>query len=137
MMTNIYIILSVLSFCSAISVQVPDSIKFKSLSPEDFQRQFLKEDNAILLDVREFLEYRVSRLKGAVNLPSSGNIELAADTINKEKTLFFYCHSGTRSEKAARIFYDKGFRKIYSLKGGITLWKKEGMPVIRKRIRKR
>jgi len=125
--------LLVLIFCSALSAQVPDSLKYKSLLPYDFHLAYLKADKAILIDVREFFEYKKSRLRDAVNIPSSGNMDFAADTLNKESALFFYCTSGFRSKRVAVKFYDKGFRKLYSLNGGITAWKKENMPVDRKR----
>ena len=125
--------LLVLIFCSALSAQVPDSLKYKSLLPYDFHLAYLKADKAILIDVREFFEYKKSRLRDAVNIPSSGNMDFAADTLNKESALFFYCTSGFRSKRVAVKFYDKGFRKLYSLDGGITAWKKENMPIDRKR----
>jgi rhodanese-related sulfurtransferase len=125
--------LLILIFCSALSAQVPDSLKYKSLLPYDFHLAYLKADKAILIDVREFFEYKKSRLRDAVNIPLSGNMDFAADTLNKESALFFYCTSGFRSKRVAVKFYDKGFRKLYSLNGGITAWKKDDMPVDRKR----
>jgi len=129
--------LLILIFCSALSAQVPDSLKFKSLLPYDFHLAYLKADKAILIDVREFFEYKKSRLKDAINIPSSANLDFAADSLNKESALFLYCTSGFRSKRVAGKFYDKGFRKLYSLDGGITAWKKEDMPIDRKRFRKR
>jgi phage shock protein E len=116
--------------------QVPDSVKYMSLRPHDYYDKYLKTDSAVLLDVREFFEFRKSRLKDAVNIPSSGNIELAADSLDKNTSFFLYCYSGGRSSKAARIFYEKGFRKVYNLEGGITAWKKEKMPVVKGRERR-
>jgi phage shock protein E len=127
----------ILVCCSSIAGQVPDSLKFKSLPPNDFYRTFLKEENAILIDVREFFEFRKVRLKDAINIPSSGDISIAADTLHKEIALFLYCTSGFRSRKAAKFFYDKGFPRLWSLEGGIVEWKKEGMPVDRKRVKRK
>jgi rhodanese-related sulfurtransferase len=127
----------ILVCCSSIAGQVPDSLKFKSLLPKDFYLTFQKEDKAILIDVREFFEFRKVRLKDAINIPSSGNLGNAADTLNKESALFLYCTSGFRSKKAAKFFYDKGFPRLWSLEGGIVEWKKEGMPVDRKRVKRK
>ena len=129
--------LIILIFCSGLSAQVPDTLKFKSLLPYDFHLAYLRDDKAILIDVREFFEYKKSRLKDAINIPSSDNLDFAADTISKESALFLYCTSGFRSKRVAGKFYDKGFRNLYSLDGGITAWKKDNMPVERKRIKKR
>jgi len=126
-----------LTLCSINSGQVPDSLKFISLRPADFREAYQQDNKAILIDVREFFEFRKSRLYNSVNIPSSGNIDYSADTINKESSLFLYCTTGYRSKRVAREFYEKGFLKLYSLDGGIVAWKKEGMPVDKKRIKKR
>lgn len=131
------IIVFVLILSGQITGQVPDSVKFKSLRPYDFHLAYLKEEKSMLIDVREFFEFRVTRIKDAVNIPSSGNLKFAADTLNKEYALFLYCTSGYRSKKVAGFFYNKGFSKLYSLDGGIVAWRKEGMPVMKKRIRNR
>ncbi len=136
MRTLFIIILSFTAACLSLHSQEADSTKFQSVEPKAFHAKFLQENNPILIDVREYFEFRKSRIKGAVNIPSSGGYDTPADTIKKESALFFYCYSGGRSKKAALFFYNKGFRNLYSLKGGITLWKKEGLPVVRKRLRK-
>jgi rhodanese-related sulfurtransferase len=136
MITKLTLNVFFLLLCSVSIGQIPDSLKFISLGPGDFQRAYQNDDKAILIDVREFFEYKKSRLNEAVNIPSSGDLELSADTLNKELSLFLYCTSGYRSKKVAKYFYDKGLHKLYSLNGGIAAWKKEGLPVNRKKIRK-
>ena len=136
MKTYSFIILFILILSDTSDGQVPDSLKYKSLRPAEFQLAYQKAEKPILIDVREFFEYRKSRLKDAVNIPSSGHLESASDSINKNSDLFFYCTSGFRSKRVAKFFYDKGFLKTYSLDGGLMAWKREGMPIIRKKIRK-
>jgi rhodanese-related sulfurtransferase len=113
--------------------QAIDTLNFKSLKPNDFSAQFKKEEKAMLIDVREPFEFRSSRLKNAVNIPSSGDLRFAADSISKEKALFLYCTTGFRSKRVAKYFCNKGFTKVYSLEGGISAWKKNHMPVDKKR----
>jgi rhodanese-related sulfurtransferase len=136
MKTKFPLFIFFLVICNVNRGQVPDSLKFISLGPVDFQRAYQNDDKAILIDVREFFEYKKSRLNDAVNIPSSGNLEFLADTLNRELSLFLYCTSGFRSKRVAKYFYDKGLLKLYSLDGGIVAWKKEGLPVNRKKIRK-
>jgi rhodanese-related sulfurtransferase len=134
MKTLVLTILLYSATCQIFS-QVPDSLKYKSLDPYYFHLNFLKEENALLIDVREFFEYKKSRLQDAVNIPSSGNLEFAADTIDKELHIFFYCTTDFRSKRVALKFYDYGFRNLYNLEGGISAWKKEGMVVDHKRLK--
>jgi rhodanese-related sulfurtransferase len=130
------ILVLILIFCSSILAQIPDSLKYKSVLPKDFQLRYLEEVKAILIDVREFFEFKKSRLKDAVNIPSSGNIQVAVDSINREYALYLYCTTGFRSKRVAKTLYDQGFHKLYSLDGGIVAWKKEGLPVDKKRLKR-
>jgi rhodanese-related sulfurtransferase len=117
--------------------QVPDSAKYKSLEPYDFHLQYLMTDSAILLDVREPFEFKGKRIKYAINIPSSGNLEKAADTLNKEFSYFLYCSSGFRSRNTAEKLYEKGFRKLFNLEGGIVAWKKDKMPVVKGKAKRK
>jgi thioredoxin 1 len=120
---------------SAVSAgQSADSVKVRSLPPAEFLAAYQNSASALMIDVREFFEYKKSRLKNAINLPSMGNLDVAADTISKNKDLFFYCTSGFRSKRVAKFFYGKGFGSVYSLDGGIVEWRKEGLSVDKKRI---
>ena len=126
-----------LLFCNSIIAQDADTTKYENLSASDFELNYRKEDKALLIDVREFFEYRKSRLKNAINIPSSGNLEFASDTISKDNALYLYCTSGFRSKRAAAFFGKQGFRKVYSLDCGIKGWKQEGKPIEKRRIRRR
>jgi rhodanese-related sulfurtransferase len=127
----------ILLFCSEIAGQVDDSVKFKSLEPYDFHLTYLRTDTAMLVDVREFFEYKRTRIKDAVNIPISSNLEKAADTLDKNCALFLYCTTDYRSIRVARKLYDLGFRQLYNLEGGIVLWRRDGFPVEKKRLRRR
>ena len=116
--------------------QVLDSAKYKSLDPYDFHLRYLITDSAILLDVREPFEFKGKRIRDAINIPASGNLEKAADTLNKDFAYFLYCSTDYRSRNAAEALYKKGFRKLYNLEGGIVAWKKDNMPVQKGRLRK-
>ena len=134
-MKHLYMILIFLLMLSDISaVQAPDSLKYKSLPPADFLTAYQKSERGIMIDVREFFEYKKSRLKDAINIPSMGNLDIPADTIDKNYDLFFYCTSGFRSKRVAKFFSDKGFTRCYSLEGGIAAWRREKMAVEKKRL---
>jgi rhodanese-related sulfurtransferase len=129
-------IILVLFALNHLAGQVPDSMKYISVPPAGFKLAMDTAKNTLLVDVREYFEFKKSRIKGAVNIPASGNLKAAADTISMNTSLFLYCTSGFRSKRAARSFYDEGFRYLWSLDGGINLWKKEGLPVDRHKVRR-
>ena len=120
-----------------LTAQVPDSVMYKFLDPYYFHLQYLKEDSAMLIDVREFFEFRRNRIKDAVNLPSFKNLDITADTLDKNYALFLYCTTDTRSIQVTKFLYEKGFRKLYCLEGGIQAWRKDGYPVDKKNIRRK
>ncbi len=130
------IILSIIISAIPLMGQTPDSSKFLSLDPHDFQLLYLKTDSSLLVDVREPFEFNHTRIKDAVNIPSSGNIGRAADTLNRNFTYFLYCSTGHRSANVARMMSDMGFRKLVNLDGGIVAWKKDGLKVKKRRVRR-
>jgi len=113
--------------------QVPDTSKYISLDPYYFHLQYLKEDSAILIDVRNTFEYRGKIIRDAINIPSPKEMKNLTDTITKDHALFLYCTTDYRSRRAAVELYDQGFRKLYNLEGGIVAWRKEKMPVVKGR----
>lgn len=118
-----------------VRAQEADTLKFVSAPPEEFRLAMSNEKNSLLVDVREFFEYKKSRIRNAVSIPAAGNLELASDTLDKSRPLFLYCTSGFRSKRVARYFTEHGFPRVWSLDGGITAWKKEGYPVDRRRMK--
>jgi rhodanese-related sulfurtransferase len=135
MKTTLIITVSLIITCFSASAQVPDSAKYQSLDPNNFHLQYLKEDPALLIDVREYFEFKGNRIKGAINIPSSGDLDFTTDTLDKKTALFLYCSTGFRSKRVAEHLYEKGFRNLYSLDGGIVAWKKDGYPVEKGKIR--
>jgi rhodanese-related sulfurtransferase len=122
-------------FIFRLAAQTPDTLKFEQLEPVRFREEIQIANNPVLVDVREYFEYKKSRIRNAVNIPSSGNLEYSADTIAKNSNLFIYCTSGFRSNRVAKLFAEKDFVNVFSLAGGITAWKKEGMPVDKRKIK--
>ncbi|NSW94506.1 MAG: rhodanese-like domain-containing protein [Bacteroidales bacterium] len=117
--------------------QGADSARFRSLEPYDFHMQYLRNDPAVIIDVRTKMEYRHNRIKDAVNLPSSQDLSNYTDTLSRDYHLFLYCTTGYRSRRAAEFLYEKGFRNLYNLEGGITAWNKDGMPLEKRRPKRK
>lgn len=110
---------------------------FISLRPGEFQMEITRVNDPVIVDVREFFEYKRSRLKDAINIPSSGNTDHYKDSLDKKSHIFLYCTSGVRSKKVAKSLIIEGFTRVFSLDGGISAWKKEGLPLDKRKIRKR
>lgn len=119
-----------------LKAQSVDTLKFHGLSPAGF-RDSCWIYNGIIIDVRETFEFKKSRITGAVNIPSSTNERRSYDTIKWSEPLFLYCTSGFRSSRVAKSLYNLGYRNLFSLDGGFSRWKKDGLPVDKKKLRHR
>lgn len=130
------IVISILSIVSILNAQDPDTIKYKVLPPEEFIKEFNENADAVIIDVRNSKDFNKSRISGAVNVPYHTITEEyfgGPDAVAIDKSLFIYCYAGVWSRKAAVMFYDHGYRNIFSLEGGFSRWKARKMPVERKK----
>lgn len=83
-----------------------------------------KNDQLLLVDVRQPKEYEQGHIPGSILIPL-GQLELGHPSLEKKKKVATYCHSGKRSLLAANILCQMGFNQVMSLRGGITNWKYE------------
>jgi rhodanese-related sulfurtransferase len=123
--------------CPSLSGQPDTSSKYTSLDPYYFHLEYLKRDPSIIIDVREPFEFKGKRLREAINIPSSKEMKALTDTLDRNYSLFIYCTTGYRSKRAAEKLYDSGFRNLFNLEGGLSAWKKEDMPLVKGRVKKK
>ena len=76
-----------------------------------------------LLDVREPHEHAAFNIGGQL-LPLGLVQALMLDEIEhlKEETIYVYCRSGARSQKAAHQMIALGFTQVIDLEGGYLSW---------------
>ena len=101
-----------------------------NVKPQTLQ-QWLDEDEAVLVDVREHAEYSAESINYARNLPLSQlTIDNAHVLDHRHKKLVIHCHSGSRSMTACeKLIGDDASYDIWNLEGGILAWKEAGLPV--------
>ena len=87
----------------------------------------MADDSAQVVDVREPYERDAGHIAGTVHL-ALGQLAAEAESLERERPVIFYCHSGSRSLMAAAAFRQAGF-EAYSMAGGIEAWEQEGRPV--------
>jgi rhodanese-related sulfurtransferase len=103
---------------------------FMGIGPQDAVR--LMNQNALVLDLRPAEAFAAGHLNGARNLPPD-QLPKAGETLKKykEKPVVVYCDNGSMSGSAARKLAEQGFTKAVNLKGGLTAWRAENLPVSR------
>jgi thioredoxin 1 len=100
------------------------------LSPKEFQKKINETTNAIIVDVRTPEEFADGHIQNAINVNWRGDsFEADIDKLNKTNPVFVYCLSGGRSSAASESMRNKGFTKVYELKGGILKWNGASLPL--------
>jgi len=82
-----------------------------------------------LIDVREPFEYDIAHISSARLIPL-GELETRIEELPRTGTLVLQCHSGGRSEHAARLLREAGFDNALNLEGGIDAWSVQIDPAI-------
>jgi molybdopterin/thiamine biosynthesis adenylyltransferase/rhodanese-related sulfurtransferase len=87
-------------------------------------------DGAVWIDVREADEWQEGHLPGAVHIPR-GFLESRVEGVAPAKNtpVVLYCASGARSAFAAKSLRELGYDTVYSLVGGFTDWKRNGLEI--------
>lgn len=95
------------------------------ISVSDFEKA-IQENKLQLIDVRTPQEYSKGYIANAVNFPIAARkkFKKSLNSLNKNKPVYIYCHSGVRSRRASKILKRLGFTKIYDFKGGWKAWSK-------------
>lgn len=99
--------------------------------PYIYSEELLAEKEVLLLDSREWAEYRVSHLKNAIWVGyDTFQIDSVLQKIpNKDKAIVVYCSIGVRSEDIGEKLQAAGYSDVKNLYGGIFNWKNDGHTV--------
>jgi rhodanese-related sulfurtransferase len=92
----------------------------------------LMNQGAQTYDLRTAEAYAAGHIAGAKHLDASKH-ETAADVLKKfrEKLLLVYCDDGRSSTALTRKLHAAGFTKVFNLRGGLSQWRAEGLPLQR------
>jgi rhodanese-related sulfurtransferase len=92
----------------------------------------LTNAGAVLVDLRSANQFKDGHIAGARNLPGD---QIAADpkAIEKfvDKTVVLYCENGLTTAAAQRTLARAGAKNVFSLRGGLSAWKQENLPVVK------
>jgi rhodanese-related sulfurtransferase len=106
-------------FTSLFGTKTSQSDTVKLLYPEEFKAQ-VENKKVQLIDVRTPAEFNGGHIKGAKNIDFfSGKFNVEFNKLNKDKAVYVYCRSGSRSRQTSKKLEAIGFSEIYDLKGGI------------------
>lgn len=86
--------------------------------------ELLKDEETVVIDMRNHYEYEVGHFENAVEIPSDTfreQLPMAVDMMKdkKDKNIIMYCTGGIRCEKASAYMLHNGFKNVFHLEGGI------------------
>ncbi len=100
------------------------------LKPEEFRNMYEKNDDFVVIDMRNDYEFKVGHFKNSIN-PSISKFREIADVLPdileknpniKNKKVVTVCTGGVRCEKASGYLIKKGFKDVYQLDGGMHMY---------------
>ena len=99
--------------------------------------ELLKQEETIVVDMRNHYEYEVGHFENAIEIPSDTfrqQLPMAVSMLQekKDKNIIMYCTGGIRCEKASAWMLHNGFKNVFHLEGGIIQYankvKEEDLP---------
>ncbi len=111
------------AFCAATA---SPASSVAELDPSDLKQRLDRNEELLLVDVREPFEAEMARIPGARLIPLGeleDTLEVLADW--RERPVVVHCHHGGRSRTACEFLQSKGFSKVENLRGGIDAWSRE------------
>lgn len=126
-----------LTFVALVALLVATEVRrrgqgFNELTPME-ATQLMNRRPTLMLDVREDAEYQEGHVVNALHIPL-GQLEQRTKELekHKNKAIIAYCRTGSRSATASARLHKKGFENVYNLRGGISAWQRDNLPLTRR-----
>ncbi|MGG9971725.1 rhodanese-related sulfurtransferase [Ferruginibacter sp. SUN002] len=92
--------------------------------------ELLKDDDTVVIDMRNHYEYEVGHFERAIEIPSDTfreQLPMAVSMMEdkKDKNIIMYCTGGIRCEKASAYMLHNGFKNVFHLEGGVINYARE------------
>ena len=85
-------------------------------------KEKLHNQNVQFVDVRTPAEHQLHHYQEFIHIPLSDFIK-RWNELDKDKEVIVICQNGLLSARAAKFLQNKGFQKVYNLRGGMMKWK--------------
>ena len=82
---------------------------------------YLNDNQPVLLDVRELVEYEICHIDKTTLIPM-GEISSRIQELDEDDEIICICHHGMRSLQVAMYLESQGFSNMVNLNGGIEAW---------------
>ncbi len=94
------------------------NIVVSTIEYSELEQRMKQEADIQLIDVREKEEHEIGNI-GGINIPLS-LLPSSVHLLDPSFPIVVYCSSGVRSNQAAKLLLQQGFKNVLNLKGGIN-----------------
>ncbi|MFA6017464.1 MAG: rhodanese-like domain-containing protein [Patescibacteria group bacterium] len=101
------------------------------ITVDEVQKAINEKIDVVILDVRTPAEYSRGKIEGSINIPVDDIASQITTAIpNKNKTVYVYCLSGSRSDVAVEIMIQLGYTNVFSMTSGLLMWRSKKYPMV-------
>lgn len=105
----------------------------QSVSPQGLSLLVNKE-NARVIDIRDGNDFKAGHIAGSENIPYAKlNDHIAQLKTEPERPIVVVCNIGQTAGAAGLALRTAGLTRVYKLDGGISGWKAQSLPLVRKK----
>jgi len=104
-------------------------VLMRIITPTQLDTKIHGNKYVAVIDVCDKDEFESQSIEGAINIPIAligPDFEEKYPDIDLDDEIVVYSTNGKRSKEAAAILMKLGYRKVYSLEGGISNWYAQG-----------
>ena len=103
----------------------------RSVTPQELVN-LVNRDGAVVVDVRDANEYSQGHIVDAVNVPHTAlGTRISELEKYKGRPVVLACKMGQHAGAAGTILRKAGFDNVSRLKGGVTEWLNQNLPVVK------
>ncbi len=104
----------------------------KSVSPA-IATQLINKQDAVLIDIRTKKEWDTGYITGSRHIPVADLSRRITDIEKfKSRPVIVVCNLGQVAGSASKQLKAAGFENVMRLQGGITEWKGQNLPIVKK-----
>lgn len=100
----------------------------RTVTPQEAQAMIAQRKDLVVIDVRNPEELKEGFIAGS-QLTPFWEIAKGQRILPTDHPLLLVCAVGGRSYAVGQYLYQKGYREVYNLQGGIDNWKRSGLPL--------
>lgn len=95
--------------------------------------QLINREDALVLDVRSEKDFAKGHIVNAVNIPLAKLKDRQRELDkHKDAPIVVVCNLGNQAGDAVKILAEQGFSRVTRMRGGITEWRGQGLPLVSK-----